>query len=684
MCADRGFLLLTYSFLKEAIIMTKQFDLKRISMIAVAVVIATCLVNCTNKKDVAVIKEGLVSVNGQKIILAENSNKNEPLWLLAGDLSGEALGTIVTRSAADDKATISGAAYVTPEGDGFSVTLGAEGYPQTISFTDGSSMELKNYKDTTVEITLTASTGEVVGTQTVKLDDTFKELKDLIAANGLTFSTARSSAEKSKSGVFTTADYASEARTRKTVIKITSTVLSIAGCAGAIFISEVAPPIALIACTSAYAGVVSTVDYISDTGGFNPGDEAGQLSFYLSAGACAGLSIPDCVSTLLNIADAAIADCMPSKEHYVKGCYRGNVYWYDNCGGRTDPEQECPCGCEGGACKPAAACQDLKLKVSAGADPACMAKSETIFFASTVTGGDPASYVYAWDFGDGGSSALDSDAHTYSTAGHKSVTLTVSDSKGNYGFAAIGVQVEDCENFLEASIGASAGCVKKNETVIFSSIVRGGDKASITYQWNFGDGGTGTEKDVTHSYSSDGLYLVSLIVEDGLGNRAIDAVTIEVGDCPGETDTSTTSSSSSTTTSVGSGNLTAAECDCLKYITLRYEEPDYSGDNSGCICKIFADYAGPLDLSALVYLSHRNALNINNGVPEKVDAWEFTLAHPAQYKYYTSKGQLSYSYVDKFGAILNDRRCDWIRSDPEKSGIALYQIEEQCHPVYTP
>ncbi len=146
----------------------------------------------------------------------------------------------------------------------------------------------------------------------------------------------------------------------------------------------------------------------------------------------------------------------------------------------------------------------------------------------------------------------------------------------------------------------------------------------------------------------------------------------------------TSSSSSTTTTSVGSGNLTAAECDCLKYITLRYEEPDYSGDNSGCICKIFADYAGPLDLSAVVYLSHRNALNINNGVPEKVDAWEDTQAHPFQYKYYTSKGQLSYSYIDQFGAILNDRRCDWIRSDPEKSGITFYNIEEQCHPVYTP
>ncbi len=152
-----------------------------------------------------------------------------------------------------------------------------------------------------------------------------------------------------------------------------------------------------------------------------------------------------------------------------------------------------------------------------------------------------------------------------------------------------------------------------------------------------------------------------------------------------DTDTSTTTTSrSTTTTSIGSGNLTAAECDCLKYITLRYEEPDYSGDNSGCICKIFADYAGPLDLSAVVYLSHRNALNINNGVPEKVDAWEDTQAHPFQYKYYTSKGQLSYSYIDQFGAILNDRRCDWIRSDPEKSGITFYNIEEQCNPVYTP
>lgn len=529
--------------------MTKQYDLKRISMIAIVVIIATCLVNCANKKEVDVIKEGLVSVNGQKIILAENSNKNEPLWLLAGDLSGEAMGTVVTRSAAGDNATISGAAYVTPDGDGFTVTLGPEGYPRTISFADGSSMELKNYSDKNVEVTLTSSTGKVIGSQTINLNDNFKELQNLIAENGLTFSTARSSLKKSQSGfrsASASADYASEARTRKTVLKITSTMLSIAGCVGSIFISEVAPPIALIACTSAYAGVVSTVDYIVGTGEFNPNDEAGQISFFLTAGSCVGLSLSDCVQTLLNIADTAIADCIPSKEQQVKGCYKGNVYWYNDCGGRTDPEQECPCGCEGGVCKPAAACQDLTIMVSAGADPSCIAKGETIFFASTVSGGDPASYVYAWDFGDGASSALDSDAHTYASAGSKGVTLTVSDSQGNYGFAAIAVQVEDCENFLEASIGAGAACVEKNKSVAFSAIVRGGVKASYTYQWNFGDGGTGTEKNTSHSYSSDGLYLVSLIVEDSLDNRAVNAVTVEVGKCPDDTDTSTTTTIAAT------------------------------------------------------------------------------------------------------------------------------------------
>ncbi len=51
----------------------------------------------------------------------------------------------------------------------------------------------------------------------------------------------------------------------------------------------------------------------------------------------------------------------------------------------------------------------------------------TVTFTSTVTGGTTP-YVYAWTFGDGGTSAVANPTHAYATAGTFTVTLTVTDS----------------------------------------------------------------------------------------------------------------------------------------------------------------------------------------------------------------------------------------------------------------
>src|SRR5207244_4859162 len=51
----------------------------------------------------------------------------------------------------------------------------------------------------------------------------------------------------------------------------------------------------------------------------------------------------------------------------------------------------------------------------------------TVTFTSTVTGGTTP-YVYAWTFGDGGTSAVANPTHAYATTGAFTVTLTVTDS----------------------------------------------------------------------------------------------------------------------------------------------------------------------------------------------------------------------------------------------------------------
>jgi len=47
-----------------------------------------------------------------------------------------------------------------------------------------------------------------------------------------------------------------------------------------------------------------------------------------------------------------------------------------------------------------------------------------------------------------------------------------------------------------------------------------GSVAAVSYNWVFGDGSTGTGATVSHTYTADGLYTVTLTVTDGQGNEA--------------------------------------------------------------------------------------------------------------------------------------------------------------------
>ena len=49
-----------------------------------------------------------------------------------------------------------------------------------------------------------------------------------------------------------------------------------------------------------------------------------------------------------------------------------------------------------------------------------------------------------------------------------------------------------------------------------------------TYEWNFGDGETSTEKNPTHSYETAGNYTLTLIVTDSAGSTANDTTTVSI------------------------------------------------------------------------------------------------------------------------------------------------------------
>ena len=129
-------------------------------------------------------------------------------------------------------------------------------------------------------------------------------------------------------------------------------------------------------------------------------------------------------------------------------------------------------------------------------------------FTSTSTGQNITGYQ--WNFGDGQSGTGQTANHTYSQAGTYQVTLTVTTSYGCTDQITQSVTVNEQPT---ASFTATTVC--QGQATQFTSTSTGQNITS--YQWNFGDGQTGTGPNPTHTYAQAGTYQVILSVESAGG-----------------------------------------------------------------------------------------------------------------------------------------------------------------------
>jgi PKD repeat protein len=129
---------------------------------------------------------------------------------------------------------------------------------------------------------------------------------------------------------------------------------------------------------------------------------------------------------------------------------------------------------------------------------------------STSTAVSPATITaYAWDYGDGNTATgATPAAHTYSAAGAKSVTLTITDSNGLTNSVTHSVTV--------GGPGAAFTSTATGPTVAFDSSASTvvGPATIVTRAWNFGDGNTGTGTTPSHKYTAAGTVTVSLTITD--------------------------------------------------------------------------------------------------------------------------------------------------------------------------
>ena len=139
----------------------------------------------------------------------------------------------------------------------------------------------------------------------------------------------------------------------------------------------------------------------------------------------------------------------------------------------------------------------------------------TVNFTDLSIAGSGTINSWQWDFGDGTFSTLQNPTHTYTSTGNFNISLLI---KNNYGCqqALTRTNLINITNKPVASFsfGSTANCGAPF-TLAFQNQSTG--SSTLTYQWNFGDGGTSTEANPSHTYTTTGTFSVKLITTNQNG-----------------------------------------------------------------------------------------------------------------------------------------------------------------------
>jgi len=121
---------------------------------------------------------------------------------------------------------------------------------------------------------------------------------------------------------------------------------------------------------------------------------------------------------------------------------------------------------------------------------------------------------WAWTFGDGGTSSAQNPTHNYTVPGTYTVTLVATNSAGSNtktrtGYVTVGGP--PVADFTGTPLtGARPLSVAFTDT---------STSAPTSWAWTFGDGGTSSAQNPTHSYTVAGTYTVTLVATNTAGSN---------------------------------------------------------------------------------------------------------------------------------------------------------------------
>jgi len=156
------------------------------------------------------------------------------------------------------------------------------------------------------------------------------------------------------------------------------------------------------------------------------------------------------------------------------------------------------------------------------------ASSPNADFNANTTGGNPpvdvsfsdqstnSPLIWSWDFGDNTTSTEQNPNHTYITPGTYTVSLTAANAHGDDSVTKNDYITVNPVPVADLTHSPTSG------TVPF--IVEFSDQSQydpVFWSWDFGDEGTSMDQDPNHTYTTPGLYTVSLTVTNAHGSDNI-------------------------------------------------------------------------------------------------------------------------------------------------------------------
>lgn len=166
--------------------------------------------------------------------------------------------------------------------------------------------------------------------------------------------------------------------------------------------------------------------------------------------------------------------------------------------------------------------------ISVAGDDKVSIEDEIVYFNGSLSSDENELYNFTWDFGDGNFGYGPTPSHAYPSAQTHIVTLTVRDIANNSHSDLLNAFVNNVAPLADAGFDQAAF---EGTAVFFNgsgSFDTPSDIPTLIYTWYFDDGTVLFGISVNHIFLDNGVYNVSLVVEDDNGFLSIDIVKITV------------------------------------------------------------------------------------------------------------------------------------------------------------